>query len=96
MSKNEILNDIDPQETREWIDAINSVIALDGVERAQYLLKELIPKVGLNTAGLSPLNTPYLNTIPQNQEKEYPGDLAMEKKISNLVPLECLGYGTAS
>ena len=79
MKKNDILEDIDPKETKEWLDAIQSVINLDGIERAQYLLDRLIQNTGevgalksVNTSGIPSINTPYLNTIPKSQEKEYP------------------------
>ena len=83
--QNNHLNDIDPQETREWLDAIESVIALGGMERAEYLINQLIEKTGVSGAGSSLLNTPYLNTISLSTEKEHPGDLVIEEKITNLV-----------
>ena len=85
MSQNSHLDDIDPQETKEWLESIQSVIALDGTDRAEYILNQLIEKTGISTRSHSLFNTPYLNTIPPNEEEEYPGDLEIEKKISNLV-----------
>ena len=58
------LTDIDPVESEEWIEAINSVIETEGVERAQYLLQRLSTKVTETGAQLPyAINTPYRNTI---------------------------------
>ena len=86
MSKHNLITDIDPQETQEWLDAIQSVLTLDGPDRAQYLINQLTDKIGVNgSKNATSINTPYLNTIPKNQEAPYPGDLEIEEKITNLV-----------
>jgi pyruvate dehydrogenase E1 component len=78
--------DKDPIETKEWIDALLSVLKTEGAERAQFLIQQLINKArqrGLAiTAGL---NTPYVNTIPAAQEPPFPGDEALEKRIAALI-----------
>ena len=68
--------DIDPIETREWLDSLNAVISKDGSDRAHYILKKLIDetyKEGVN----KPLtrNTPYINTITPDKEIKSPPNL---------------------
>jgi len=78
--------DVDPLETEEWIDALNSVMEHEGVERAQYLLQRLSSKVTETGAQLPyAINTPYRNTIPVSQEARMPGDLFMERAIRSLI-----------
>jgi pyruvate dehydrogenase E1 component len=78
--------DLDPLETREWLDALDSVVTFDGADRATFLLDEL-----LNDARRSGVpvpysaNTPYLNTIRPDLEPQYPGDLEIEQKIRSLI-----------
>ena len=58
-------NDIDPQETREWLDALVSVLETEGPERAHYLLEALVDKARRSGANLPySANTAYINTIP--------------------------------
>ena len=78
--------DLDPLETREWLDALDSVVTFDGSDRATFLLDELLS--GARRSGVPvpySANTPYLNTIPPNREPQYPGDLALERKIRSLI-----------
>ena len=78
--------DIDPIETSEWLEAINSVIEEEGVERASYLLTKLAER--LNQEGAIPsynLTTPFKNTIPAKDEAQMPGDLFMERRIRSLI-----------
>ncbi|MCS5582939.1 MAG: pyruvate dehydrogenase (acetyl-transferring), homodimeric type, partial [Pseudomonadales bacterium] len=80
------MTDIDPVESEEWIEAINSVIETEGVERAQYLLQRLSTKVTETGAQLPyAINTPYRNTIPISKEARMPGDLFMERSIRSLI-----------
>jgi len=80
------LTDIDPVESEEWLEAINSVIENEGVERAQYLLQRLSTKVTETGAQLPyAINTPYRNTIPVSKEARMPGDLFMERSIRSLI-----------
>ena len=79
-------NDIDPQETREWLDAFQSVLAHDGNERASFLLQSLIDKA--NAEGISKqtgIKTPYRNTIKVHEEKPMPSDEGVGKRISALI-----------
>jgi pyruvate dehydrogenase E1 component len=75
--------DIDPQETSEWLEALSSVVEMDGKDRAEYLLKKLIHQFGGTLSG--GVSTPYLNTIPRHEQPDYPGDLALEQKAENWI-----------
>lgn len=74
--------DIDPQETKEWLAALESVLQADGNERAHYILESLIERASLAGMDLPySANTPYVNTIPLSNQPPYPGDTALEHKI---------------
>ncbi|MBK1644569.1 pyruvate dehydrogenase (acetyl-transferring), homodimeric type [Thiocapsa imhoffii] len=78
--------DIDPQETQEWLDSLEAVLENEGVERAHFLLERLIDKARRSGAYLPfTANTAYLNTIPVQQQKLFPGDRAMERRIRSFV-----------
>jgi pyruvate dehydrogenase E1 component len=76
------IEDADPDETREWLESIDSVLRVHGAERAHYLLERIIDHTRRSGAYL-PFrpNTAYVNTISTAQEREYPGDRALEKRI---------------
>jgi pyruvate dehydrogenase E1 component len=78
-------SDVDPVETREWLDALDSVLAFEGTDRARFLLAELAAE-GRRRGAPAPYSatTPYVNTIPVDQQPPYPGDLATEHKIRSL------------
>lgn len=81
-----MIHDEDPIETREWLQALNSVLAVEGKERVEFLLKQLTDKA--LAAGCSVqegLQTPYKNTIPVEKEAKIPGDSAMERRIRSLI-----------
>ncbi|GAA0702900.1 pyruvate dehydrogenase (acetyl-transferring), homodimeric type [Marinobacterium maritimum] len=81
-----MIEDIDPIETQEWMDALESVAKNDGDERARYLLRELGAKastLGFD-AGTS-INTSYVNTISPRDEVRMPGDLFMERRIRSFI-----------
>lgn len=78
--------DIDPVETREWLDALQSVLESDGNERAAFLIQEIINKA--NTEGVklkSSTNTPYRNTIKNYEEKQLPPDEGLGRRINALL-----------
>jgi pyruvate dehydrogenase E1 component len=78
--------DIDPQETQEWLDALEAVLENEGVERAHFLLERLIDKARRSGAYLPfTANTAYVNTIPVQQQERFPGDRAMERRIRSFV-----------
>ncbi|MCH8505622.1 MAG: hypothetical protein LAT50_15060, partial [Ectothiorhodospiraceae bacterium] len=66
--------DVDPQETREWLDALEAVIEEEGPERAHFLLESLVDKAR-RRGGHIPFKatTAYLNTIPPHMEARSPG-----------------------
>ncbi len=75
-------DDLDPQETREWLDALEVVLEEDGPERGHYLLESLIEKARRSGAYLPyAATTAYLNTIPASQEPTMPGDQSMEARV---------------
>ena len=74
--------DADPQETREWLDALEAVIEQEGPERAHYLIEKLIElghRAGINMPYSA--NTEYINTIPADRQPPAPGDYALENRI---------------
>ena len=78
--------DIDPQETQEWLDALEAVLENEGIERAHFLLERLIDKARRSGAYLPfTANTAYVNTIPVQQQERFPGDRAMERRIRSFV-----------
>lgn len=78
--------DIDPQETQEWLDALETVLANEGAERAHYLLERLVEKARRSGAYLPySANTAYINTIPSGKEERSPGDHALEHRIRSYV-----------
>ena len=64
------LPDSDPQETREWLDALDAVIKHEGPVRAQYLLEQLVARARVSGAYIPyNANTAYMNTIPPEREE---------------------------
>src|SRR6202047_541795 len=82
----ETIQDIDPEETREWLDSLEAVIDAEGVDRAHYLLEQLITTARLRGTYLPyNANTPYLNTIPADRQPHFPGDREIERRISSII-----------
>lgn len=80
------MQDLDPIETQEWLDSLESVLDHEGEERAHYLLTrmgELATRTGTQLPYA--ITTPYRNTIPVTHEAHMPGDLFMERRIRSLV-----------
>ena len=82
MSNFNQFDDVDPTETKEWLESIDSVLGQYGPDRAHYLLNQMVDYARRSGAYLpfSP-NTAYLNTIPVGMQEEYPGDRSIEKRI---------------
>ena len=80
-------NDANPEETKEWLEALRSVISEEGMDRANFIIKRLstdISRSGHST--LSTLvNTPYCNTLAPENEERMPGDMFMERQIRAIV-----------
>jgi len=80
-------SDIDPIETKEWVDALRSLVKHEGKDRAQYVLQRLLEvaeKQGIEN-DVASIRTPYINTIPQDQEPAYPGDLVLEAALEAII-----------
>jgi pyruvate dehydrogenase E1 component len=79
-------DDADPQETREWLDALEALIVSEGPARATFLLKQLLQHARTRRVPLPQvLNTPYLNTISLAEQAPFPGNLEIEQRLSALV-----------
>ena len=80
------LNDEEPQETREWLDALEYVLEHEGVDRANFLLERMSARMTQTGARLPyTITTPYRNTIPETEQAFMPGDLFMERRIRSLI-----------
>ena len=78
--------DVDPQETKEWIDALEGVINLEGPTRAHYLIEKVIGQARLQGVDIPySANTEYINTIPVDQQPKYPGNPDLEIKIHSYI-----------
>ncbi|HTT13562.1 MAG TPA: pyruvate dehydrogenase (acetyl-transferring), homodimeric type [Burkholderiaceae bacterium] len=79
-------NDPDLLETQEWLEALDSVLAREGPERAHYLLEKLIDKARRSGAYIPfSANTAYINTIPPHLEEQSAGDSALEERLRSFV-----------
>ncbi|WP_150138621.1 pyruvate dehydrogenase (acetyl-transferring), homodimeric type [Candidatus Enterovibrio escicola] len=79
-------NDVDVLETKEWLDALASVVCEEGVERAQFLLEQVIEKARLDGVDLpTGITSNYVNTIPVDKEPEYPGNVKLERRIRCII-----------
>ena len=77
------LTDVDPQETREWLDALDAVVAVEGRPRAHYLIDRLLDRDDSRHGDpYGRMTTAYVNTIPLALQPAYPGDLALERRIN--------------
>ncbi len=78
--------DSDPEETAEWLESLAAVVGSAGFERARYLLGRLEKRAQeLGTSAREPLFSAYRNTIPLERQGAYPGDLALEERITAIV-----------
>jgi pyruvate dehydrogenase E1 component len=80
------MEDSDPQETAEWRESLEYVVRHEGLDRATFLLdrlKEWAFQQGVRLPFSA--TTPYINTIPADQQPPYPGDRALERKIKSLI-----------
>ena len=86
MSRFNPFDDIDPIETQEWLESIDSVLGQHGPERAHFLLNRMIDFARRSGAYLpySP-NTAYMNTIDRLRQPEYPGDRSLERRIEAFI-----------
>ena len=81
-----MLPDKDPQETQEWLDALEAVLENEGVERAHFLLEQLVDKARRSGAYLPySAKTAYVNTIPPPHQPPFPGNRALERRIRSFI-----------
>jgi pyruvate dehydrogenase E1 component len=80
------LHDDNPAETTDWLESFNEVVGTGGAERAAYLLSALrdhARSVGVPVR--ETLNTPYINTIPADEQPPYPGNRDLERRIKSII-----------
>jgi pyruvate dehydrogenase E1 component len=82
------IQDIDPQETHEWLEALDSVIEFEGSERAHFILGQLLAEAqqkGALPAAVAGVTTPYVNTIPAHEQEPMPGDPELEWRVRSYI-----------
>ncbi len=80
------LPDTDPQETLEWRDALQALIATQGPQRASYILGQLAQQAqNQQVPWAPPTSRPYVNTVSAEQQPMFPGDLAIEERLGSLM-----------
>jgi len=86
LKRDERVTDLNPQETSEWVEALDQVLDETGPDRAAFLIDRLSERARAGGAELPiHMNTPYVNTIRPDEEVPYPGDRAMERRIKSLI-----------
>ncbi len=82
----DLINDSDPGETQEWRDALASVLAFEGPQRAGHIISELIAETQLHGVPVPfSATTPYINTIAPGQEPRHPGNRQIEHRVRSFV-----------
>jgi len=81
------MSDSNPIETEEWLNALYSLINVEGPERAKFILRKLFKATlaNANSFNVAPINTEYKNTIPANMDVTYPGNLDLEQRILSAI-----------
>ena len=78
--------DADPRETREWLEAFDALVEVEGRERAMFLLRKLLEHARARRVPMPPvLNTPYCNSVALAQQPQFPGNLELEQRLSAVV-----------
>ena len=78
--------DVDPEETDEWLDALDAIIETEGIERAHYLIQRLMNKARRSGVNIPySANTAYINTIPPQIQIKSPGDAGIEHRIRSYI-----------
>ena len=76
------LPDVDPGETQEWLDSLDSVVNVHGPSRARYLLARLLERAQRTNVDFpDAVSTPYVNTITSEDQPWFPGDEHLERRI---------------
>jgi pyruvate dehydrogenase E1 component len=85
-TKEAVSEDLNPQETSEWLESLDEIIDAAGPDRASYVLQRLNERAAeFGATAPMKLNTPYKNSIPVSAQVPYPGDRTVERRIKNLV-----------
>ncbi len=80
------LPDVDPEETAEWLESLDTLVATEGVSRARYLIGTLLARAKRLQVGIPAMvQTAFINTIPPEEEPWFPGDEEMERRIRRIV-----------
>jgi pyruvate dehydrogenase E1 component len=80
------LPDADPAETSEWLESLDALVATEGNVRARFVIGKLLERARrLQVPVPSLVSTPYINTIPPEQEPWFPGDEEMERRIRRII-----------
>lgn len=78
--------DRDPDETADWLDALESLFRVSGAERAEFILATLDRKAKeLGVSADIPPFSPYRNSIPLDRQPPFPGDIAMEERVTAII-----------
>ncbi|NPA71547.1 MAG: pyruvate dehydrogenase (acetyl-transferring), homodimeric type [Gammaproteobacteria bacterium] len=78
--------DQDPQGTQEWQDALEAMISFEGTDKAQHIISTLIEKARVHGIDIPyAANTPYCNTIAEEDQANYPGDMGLEQKMRSIL-----------
>jgi len=78
--------DVDPVETDEWLDSFDAVVGDRGKARARFLLMKLLSRaLALQVNFPATVSTPYVNTIPADEEPPFHGDEYLERRIRAFV-----------
>ncbi|AYN24840.1 pyruvate dehydrogenase (acetyl-transferring), homodimeric type [Buchnera aphidicola] len=87
MSENLYNDDVDPIETNDWVQSIESVIREEGLERAKFLIEKILKKSKITRSNFFKcfFTSDYINTISSEEEIEYPGDLILERRIRSAI-----------
>src|SRR5678815_3181130 len=81
-----VSEDLNPAETAEWLEALDQIIDEVGHDRARFLLNRLADRAYImGVSSPVKLTTPYVNTIPVEDESPYPGNLELEERITALI-----------
>jgi pyruvate dehydrogenase E1 component len=79
-------DDVDPQETAEWLDSLEAIIKHQGPERARFLIETMLTVANKAGAQLPQgITTAYVNTIPTENQAPFPGNRELERKLKNAV-----------
>ncbi|MGH8676927.1 MAG: pyruvate dehydrogenase (acetyl-transferring), homodimeric type, partial [Burkholderiales bacterium] len=78
--------DLDPTETKEWLDAFDAIVSTEGRQRATFILRKLLDHARARRVPMpAVLHTPYWNSISLADQPQFPGNSEIEARISALV-----------